>query len=69
MCIRDRFTGVASGEGNTLVYALTFMVPFVDATYSAQDAAVDLAAYCEENSGAFTVDFEAVSYTHLHILL
>ena len=54
----EEFTGVASGEGNTLVYALTFMVPFVDATYSAQDAAVDLAAYCEENSGAFTVDFE-----------
>jgi hypothetical protein len=54
----EEFTGVASGEGNTLVYALTFMVPFVDATYSAQDAAVDLAAYCEENSDAFTVDFE-----------
>lgn len=54
----DEFTGVASGEGNTLVYALTFTTPFVDATYSAQDAAVDLAAYCEENSGAFTVDFE-----------
>lgn len=54
----EEFTGVATGEGNTLVYALTFMVPFVDATYSAQDAAVDLAAYCEENSDAFTVDFE-----------
>lgn len=54
----DEFTGVATGEGNTLVYALTFTTPFVDATYSAQDAAADLAAYCEENSGAFTVDFE-----------
>lgn len=54
----DEFTGVATGEGNTLVYALTFTTPFVDATYSAQDAAADLAAYCEENSDAFTVDFE-----------
>ena len=39
-------------RGNTLVYALTFMVPFVDATYSAQDAAVDLAAYCERRTAA-----------------
>lgn len=54
----EDFTGTAYGEGNTLVYALTFTTPFVDAYYSAQDAATDLAAYCEENSDAFTVDFQ-----------
>ena len=54
----EDFTGTAYGEGNTLVYALTFVEPYVDGYYTAEDAVLDLTAYCEDNSDAFTVDFQ-----------
>ena len=54
----EDFTGTAYGEGNTLVYALTFVEPYVDGYYTAEDAVLDLTTYCENNSDAFTVDFQ-----------
>ncbi len=54
----DQFTGTATGEGNTLIYNLTFNEQWLEPGYTVDDAAVDLAAFCEDNMSAFTIDFD-----------
>lgn len=57
----EQFTGKAYGEGNTLIYDLTFTEPWLEPGYTVENAAAGLATYCEDNAEPLTTDFSELS--------